>query len=157
MWKKAFFSIIEAVKQSKHAHKIARHLAQNALYERKGVNALYPDIKDKYILLEAKMKELSMPIKLFEGFRSAKRQNSLSSKVTNAKELQSYHQFCLAFDVNFRQYGWKPPKGWWDILGKEGEKLGLTWGGRWKMRDYPHFELHEGFTWRDLRPYLIVL
>lgn len=26
-------------------------------------------------------------------------------------------------------------------LGELGEGLGLTWGGRWKMRDYPHCEL----------------
>ena len=32
-------------------------------------------------------------------------------------------------------------------LGVMGESLGLTWGGRWKMRDYPH---HELVGWRSL-------
>jgi hypothetical protein len=26
-------------------------------------------------------------------------------------------------------------------MGKIGEELGMTWGGRWKVRDCPHFEV----------------
>lgn len=29
----------------------------------------------------------------------------------------------------------------YEQIGKIGEKLGLTWGGRWKVRDMPHFEI----------------
>lgn len=29
----------------------------------------------------------------------------------------------------------------WETVGEIGETLGLEWGGRWKMRDYPHFQL----------------
>lgn len=40
----------------------------------------------------------------------------------------------------------------WQIIGEEGKKLGLTWGGNWKaFIDRPHFELTEGLTYNDLR------
>ena len=30
----------------------------------------------------------------------------------------------------------------WEIVGEEGEKLGLSWAGRWvRFREFPHFEL----------------
>ena len=30
----------------------------------------------------------------------------------------------------------------WEIVGEEGEKLGLSWAGRWlSFREFPHFEL----------------
>ena len=29
----------------------------------------------------------------------------------------------------------------WTRIGRIGEELGLRWGGRWKQRDYSHFEL----------------
>lgn len=161
-WKKAFYSIIDVVKKDRYAKQIAHHLAQNTLYEYEGVDALYSKIKDKYMLLQTKMNKLGMPIKLSEGFRSAKKQNEYYAKgrttegkiITNAQGLQSYHNFGLAFDVIFIKYNWNAPQNWWDTLGKEGEKLGLTWGGRWEMRDYTHFELHDGFTWKDVEPYL---
>lgn len=31
----------------------------------------------------------------------------------------------------------------WQLYGQAGEVLGCTWGGRWKMRDFPHLELPE--------------
>jgi peptidoglycan L-alanyl-D-glutamate endopeptidase CwlK len=32
----------------------------------------------------------------------------------------------------------------WDIVEEEGEKLGLSWAGRWlSFREFPHFELKE--------------
>ena len=29
----------------------------------------------------------------------------------------------------------------WEKIGKIGEQCGLTWGGRWRQKDLPHFEL----------------
>lgn len=34
---------------------------------------------------------------------------------------------------------WESPK--YDRAGEVGEQLGLVWGGRWKTKDKPHFEL----------------
>ena len=132
---------------------IALHIAQNALYERKGVDALYPDLKEKYLILVKRMKALQMPIYFVEGFRTIPRQNSLSKNVTNANGLQSYHQSCLAVDVAFLGLNWDAPRSYWDILGRQGKALGLNWGGSWG--DYGHFEL-PGFEWKEMKPYFEV-
>ena len=43
-------------------------------------------------------------------------------------------------------------------IGPIGQKIGLVWGGVWKKKDWPHFELHpKGKTWQDLKPQLIKL
>jgi peptidoglycan L-alanyl-D-glutamate endopeptidase CwlK len=36
---------------------------------------------------------------------------------------------------------WVAPVSVWEEIGKIGEELGLVWGGRWKTRDFPHFQL----------------
>lgn len=36
---------------------------------------------------------------------------------------------------------WGAPLSTWEVIGKIGEELGLEWGGRWKSKDYPHFQL----------------
>lgn len=144
------------------AREIAQHLARVSLYELDGIEALYPDVKEKAERLIKKMKELGMDIRIVEGFRSAKKQNYYYSKgrtssgnvITNSEGLESYHQYCLAFDVCFRRYGYNPPDHWWDRLGEEGKKLGLQWGGDWEnFPDRPHFQWICGFTWREIKDY----
>ncbi len=154
-WKKAFYSIIDVVVMDRHSKRVARHLSKVLLYELKGRDTLDPPLKEKFLKLQTRMQELGKPIWIVEGFRSAIRQRSLSSNVTKATDLQSYHQYGIAFDVAFKFHNWTPPEyNWWYVLGEEGEKLGLIWGGRWKnIVDVGHFELHQGFTWRDLKHY----
>ena len=143
-----------AMDKNKHAKVVAKHLAQVLLYdEQVGSKKLYPTVREKYYRLWEIMNAKGMKIKLVQTLRTFEQQRNLSSKVTNAGEGQSYHNYGLAFDVCFIIYGYNPPAHYWKILGEEGEKLGLIWGGRWKMRDCPHFEWHDGFTWRDLKPY----
>lgn len=141
----------------------AKHLAHISLYELKGIDALQPGLKEIYIKLEKRMKKLGKPIYISEGFRTAKRQDDYYSRgrttggkiITNAKGLQSYHNYGLAFDVIFKDYAWSPPSSrWWASLGREGKKLGLEWGGDWTFKDYPHFEYHPTFTWHTLMDYL---
>lgn len=38
---------------------------------------------------------------------------------------------------------WNSADPVWQIVGEEGEKLGLSWAGRWpkKKREFPHFEI----------------
>lgn len=80
-----------------------------------------------------------------------------SQVVTHARPGWSWHEYGLAYDLALQT-----PEGtitWNDIdmnhdlvldwmqVGIEGEKLGLTWGGRWKkLRDMPHFELTDGLS-----------
>lgn len=93
-------------------------------------------------------------------YRSSAEQNELHAqgrskpgkKVTNARGGESPHNHqvdgkpaSLAFDVAIRKrdggLNWDTEHPHWKRLGEIGESLGLAWGGRWKMRDYPHFEL----------------
>lgn len=36
---------------------------------------------------------------------------------------------------------WNPPERVWQAMGEIGKKHGLKWGGDWKEKDYPHFEI----------------
>ena len=43
-------------------------------------------------------------------------------------------------------------------IGPIGQELGLEWGGSWKKKDWPHFQLcPNGKTWRVLKPQLLEL
>ena len=137
---------------------IAKHLARVVLYELDGIEALYPNVKQLAKRLLVIMENNNKPIYIVPitgTFRNIRQQNALSSNVTNAGGLQSYHQYGLAFDIAFKNYNWSPPSfDWWNELGKEGEKLGLIWGG--SFQDYGHFEWHgrnENMTWQKLKPY----
>ncbi|MGZ3184084.1 MAG: M15 family metallopeptidase [Telluria sp.] len=90
---------------------------------------------------------------LLEGYRSPARQDQLAaqgSSVTNARAWQSYHQYGLAADCAFWRDGKlviseKDPwalRGY-QLYGAVAESLGLVWGGRWKMLDLGHIELHS--------------
>lgn len=133
-------------RQDAEAKQVAKHLSRCFLYEKTGTDMLYPDVEEKFLRLKRTMKELGLPIKLSCGFRSAKVQDEYYErvpKITNAKGLQSWHQFALAFDVIHERYGWNAPMSFWNTLGEEGKKLGLVWGGDWQMRDYAHFQSGE--------------
>ena len=88
---------------------------------------------------------------LLEGYRSPERQNTLAALgpgVTNAAAFQSWHQYGLAADCAFVRGGKlviSEQDPWamrgYELYGEVAESLGLTWGGRWKMRDFGHTEL----------------
>jgi peptidoglycan L-alanyl-D-glutamate endopeptidase CwlK len=75
------------------------------------------------------------------------------SIVTNMKEIGP-HGFGLAYDVVATIAGnaiWND-NAIWKIIGEEGKKLGLVWGGDWKsISDKPHFEYTGGLKATDLR------
>jgi peptidoglycan LD-endopeptidase CwlK len=100
--------------------------------------------------LFAKMEQRGYTMALLEGYRSPDRQDSLASKgpsVTNARAFQSKHQYGMAADIAPVRDGklviserdpWAATA--YKALGEEAEHLGLTWGGRWAMRDLGHVE-----------------
>jgi hypothetical protein len=65
--------------------------------------------------------------------------------VTNAPALMSYHNHGLAFDVVPEEYlplpEWNPEGVYWEAIGAIGKSVGLEWGGDWKKKDRPHFQL----------------
>ena len=75
-----------------------------------------------------------------------------NEKVTNAKSGQSAHNYnpSYAFDfafLNGKKLDWNPAlfTQFWHLIRKPDNSL--TWGGNWKMRDYPHIELTG---WKNL-------
>jgi hypothetical protein len=76
-----------------------------------------------------------------------RRQGCLSTKpiVTNLRTPR-YHGTGRAMDCCWLVDGaptWTAPDEWWETYGRAAEAHGLTWGGRWKMRDLPHVQ-YEG-------------
>ena len=64
----------------------------------------------------------------------------------NSKHLpQPPEKKSLAIDICPVAYltmkGWNPAGALWGVVGEEGERLGLRWGGRWKQKDLAHLEL----------------
>lgn len=90
---------------------------------------------------------------LLEGYRSPERQSRLAAlgpQVTGAGAMMSYHQYGLAADVALIRNGRiviDESGGWaargYRLYGELAETVGLTWGGRWKMRDLGHVELRR--------------
>lgn len=125
------------------------------------IERLHPVVLAKAQQLVQLAKAEGVPIKLTEGYRPPERQAALlSTGATAAKPGYSFHQYGLAFDlVPLDMQGrvwWEAPDWMWQAVGRIGESLGLTWGGRFTptkslpLGDRPHFEYHPGFTIRDL-------
>ena len=90
-------------------------------------------------------KACGLKVKITDCFRDKNEQNNLSASVTNAKFPYSYHNWGLAFDVcqDDAKCPYPSDAKWWNKVGVIGERLGLSWGGRWTSPvDKPHFELH---------------
>jgi hypothetical protein len=108
---------------------------------------IHPELKKRteQLLFEAERQGLRPQI--VAGFRSLESQKKLyesGRKVTNAKAGDSFHNYGLAVDIAFRDDKNKPSwdeKHDWEKLGKIGKSVGLQWGGDWKKRDRPHFQL----------------
>jgi peptidoglycan L-alanyl-D-glutamate endopeptidase CwlK len=77
---------------------------------------------------------------LWEGYRTPERAAELEQRGTGIR--LSMHSLGAAVDVVDGSTGnpWKASPGFWRALGEEAEKLGLTWGGRWKSKDMPHVQ-----------------
>ena len=106
--------------------------------------------RNTVLQLFVKMEARGYKMALLEGFRSAERQEMLAQKgasVTQARGGQSKHQYGLAADIAplrddrlviSDRDPWAAAA--YQALGEEAEKLGLTWGGKWAMRDLGHVE-----------------
>lgn len=88
-------------------------------------------------------------------------------KVTQAKGGESIHNYHLAFDIvllldkdgdgKFESATYemldfdKDGKSDWIEVVEYFKSKGFTWGGDWKFKDKPHFEMTFGYTWRTLK------
>lgn len=110
---------------------------------------LHPLVKMLADQLVLNAKACGYSVKITDCVRDKDEQNNLSASVTNAKYPYSYHNWGLAFDIcqndaenAYPSYTTAKGKEFWDNVGLIGERLGLTWGGRWTSPvDRPHFQL----------------
>lgn len=90
---------------------------------------------------------LRLPAIITSARRTVQRQAQLYAQgrsapgpiVTNT--LQSDHVTGRAFDIDMS--GHRPddvPIPVWEAAGHIGEQIGLSWGGRWRLRDFRHFQ-----------------
>ncbi|HEY8690567.1 MAG TPA: M15 family metallopeptidase [Chitinophagaceae bacterium] len=96
-----------------------------------------------------------------ETLRSFDRSNELyaqsrtkpGKKVTNAPGGSSFHNYGLAIDFVIQVHGlpkWEVNDNWMKVVSAF-KNHGFIWGGDFKsLKDYPHFEMTFGFTWRQL-------
>lgn len=87
-------------------------------------------------LINTAYKELKITWVITDGYRSPTEQNALPSANTNAKALQSYHQYGLAIDIVSVRNGeitylsdGKQSMEDSKKIGPIGQKIGLVWGG----------------------------
>lgn len=112
------------------------------------------DFRQRLLLVYRLMRERhGYEMVLIEGYRNPQRQAellALGPHVTQAGPGASYHQHGLAADSAFLRDGVlviSEQDPWalegYRLYGEIAESVGLTWGGRWKMRDYGHVELRS--------------
>ena len=127
------------------------------------IKLLHPNyrkqIKDWYLEINRKLPK-GVRLRFTHTYRSIDEQNKLYNqrpKVTNAKGGQSIHNFGLAFDIvilfdkdnngTFETASFKVDKYWLQVA-EFFKSKGFVWGGDWRFKDYPHFELTKGKDWR---------
>ena len=125
------------------------------------LRGVHPDLASRVRRVLAGMAALGESMRVIEGVRTKERQQALYAQgrttpgkiVTYADGVtkRSFHQvaddgYGYAVDCAFendprtpRDETWAEDRPW-AAYGALAEAVGLTWGGRWKMRDLPHVE-----------------
>lgn len=125
------------------------------------IKLLHPNYREQikiwYLEINKKLPK-GVRLRFTHTYRSIDEQNKLYNqrpKVTNAKGGQSIHNIGLAFDIVILKQDnkgnwvadWSVDKYWLQVANFFKSK-GFTWGGDWRFKDYPHFELTKGKDWR---------
>lgn len=118
--------------------------------------ALHPFFRDKVRELIRLCEAAGITLAVVESYRTPAKQAeyyAMGSKYTSSPGGKSRHQYGLAVDVVpivDSVAVWNNARLWRKI-GLAGERLGLRWGGRWRvLYDPGHFEWSGGLTQRDL-------
>ena len=111
---------------------------------------LCPCVRLRYVALRDKAEPIGLDTVLIETLRDSNRQSYYMaigvSWTMRSKHLpQPPNSLALAFDIAPKEYlsekQWVPGGPLWFVLADIGEGLGLEWGGRWREKDYCHFQL----------------
>lgn len=114
------------------------------------MNAKLDDLSTRFRPLAceliARIVEAKIDVRIIETLRTAERQAELIEQGVSWT-VKSKHIAGEAIDLAptavLALKGWAPGHSHWRIMGEIGERLGLRWGGRWKIPDCAHFELKE--------------
>lgn len=102
--------------------------------------------------------ELGYKFRISDGYRDFKHQAGLTTAI-KAPPGKSYHNYGLAIDIvqitnNGKSTSYKLLENPNNKIAKIGKEIGFEWGGHWKTRDLPHFEMRFGKHWSEyLREY----
>ena len=120
------------------------------------LSALHPFFRDKITELINVCKKAGITLAVVETYRTPSKQAeyfAMGKKYTSTPGGKSRHQYGLAIDVVpvvDSVAVWNNHKLWRKI-GIAGERLGLRWGGRWRvLYDPGHFEWTGGLSRHDL-------
>jgi peptidoglycan L-alanyl-D-glutamate endopeptidase CwlK len=115
----------------------------------RALDDLSPAFKPKAMELLARLCEAGIPVLITDTLRTPAEQAEFIRKGVSWTK-NSRHLTGDAIDlvpyVIFQLNGedklqWDAGHPVWAKVGGIGERLGLTWGGRWKQRDMGHFQL----------------
>lgn len=116
----------------------------------KNISTLLPEVQNIARAFIHDLNSRGCIAKIISGTRTYDEQTKIYNQgrttpgpiVTNAPAGYSNHNFGIAFDIGFfdKDGGYIEDGKCYDDAGPIGEAHGLSWGGRWKNQDKPHFE-----------------
>ena len=140
------------------------------------IKKAHPSIRERlredYLYCNNRLLGKGIRLRFSWVYRTDEEQDKLYAKepkVTNAKGGQSIHNYGLAFDIvllydknldgKFEEASWDMTRDgdfdgiadWIEVI-KFFKSRGYEWGGDWNsFRDFPHFQLTNGLSWRDVK------
>jgi len=135
----------------------------------KNIETLHPKVHSYARALVTAARAQGIIVKIISGTRSYAEQAVLYEKYKNggpqaAPPGKSNHNFGLAFDIGVftgssdpeKAKTYQPESGAYDAVGALATNIGLSWGGNWKKKDKPHYELRPGWADDLSEPEMIV-
>jgi hypothetical protein len=110
------------------------------------LGSIKPELASRVRSMAGALAARGITIRVVSGLRSTAKQaalyaNRFTSPLPVAKPGTSKHERGEAVDVAIVG---KSSSKLWDVVGEEGERVGLRWGGRFNRPDPVHFELTAG-------------
>jgi len=124
----------------------------------KDINKLKPNASFACKLFMEECRKQGLNVAVTETLRTAQRQGELyaigrtkpGKIVTWTKK--SRHQSGLAWDICKNVKGEEySDTGFFQACGQVAKKLGIIWGGNWKNKDMPHFEVAKNWGDREMQ------
>ena len=120
------------------------------------LQALHPFFRDKVMELISVCKSMGIELAIVESYRTKAKQAeyfAMGNQYTSTPGGHSRHQYGMAVDVVpvvDSVAVWNNSR-LWKKIGIAGERLGLRWGGRWRvLYDPGHFEWSGGISRHEL-------